>query len=63
MFGFTAGLDISAGIRSTAVDFNQGYNGTVLAYGQTGSGKTHTMSGGVGIHGIPEEGMVRIHHL
>lgn len=34
----------------------QGYNATVLAYGQTGSGKTHTMSGGTGIHGLPEEG-------
>eukprot|EP00197_Chlamydomonas_leiostraca_P007072 CAMPEP_0202862124 /NCGR_PEP_ID=MMETSP1391-20130828/3279_1 /ASSEMBLY_ACC=CAM_ASM_000867 /TAXON_ID=1034604 /ORGANISM="Chlamydomonas leiostraca, Strain SAG 11-49" /LENGTH=276 /DNA_ID=CAMNT_0049541615 /DNA_START=52 /DNA_END=879 /DNA_ORIENTATION=+ len=35
----------------------KGYNATVLAYGQTGSGKTHTMSGGVGIHGKPEEGI------
>jgi hypothetical protein len=35
----------------------QGYNATVLAYGQTGSGKTHTMSGGVGIRGIAEEGI------
>lgn len=34
----------------------QGYNATVLAYGQTGSGKTLTMSGGTGIHGIPESG-------
>lgn len=34
----------------------QGYNATVLAYGQTGSGKTLTMSGGTGIHGIPENG-------
>ncbi len=32
----------------------QGYNATVLAYGQTGSGKAHTMSGGVGIHGIKD---------
>ncbi|MEW5319130.1 MAG: hypothetical protein WDW38_010300 [Sanguina aurantia] len=35
----------------------KGYNATVLAYGQTGSGKTHTMSGGTGIHGLPEEGI------
>lgn len=35
----------------------KGYNGTVLAYGQTGSGKTHTMSGGVGIHGVVETGI------
>jgi hypothetical protein len=34
----------------------QGYNATVLAYGQTGSGKTLTMSGGTGIHGLPENG-------
>lgn len=34
----------------------QGYNATVLAYGQTGSGKTHTMTGGVGIHGVQEQG-------
>lgn len=38
------------------VDALQGYNATVLAYGQTGSGKTLTMSGGVGIHGCPENG-------
>ncbi|KAI8464145.1 MAG: P-loop containing nucleoside triphosphate hydrolase protein [Monoraphidium minutum] len=37
----------------------RGYNATVLAYGQTGSGKTHTMSGGVGIHGMQEEGITR----
>eukprot|EP00955_Chlamydomonas_euryale_P080699 363455-Chlamydomonas_euryale.AAC.5 len=36
----------------------RGYNGTVMAYGQTGSGKTHTMSGGVGIHGRSEEGII-----
>ena len=39
----------------------QGYNATVLAYGQTGSGKTHTMSGGVGIHGLNEEGECATH--
>jgi len=37
----------------------KGYNATVLAYGQTGSGKTHTMAGGVGILGVPEEGVTK----
>jgi len=37
----------------------KGYNATVLAYGQTGSGKTHTMAGGVGSLGVPEEGVTK----
>eukprot|EP00878_Enallax_costatus_P039836 GHUV01045758.1.p1 GENE.GHUV01045758.1~~GHUV01045758.1.p1 ORF type:complete len:206 (+),score=60.09 GHUV01045758.1:119-736(+) len=37
----------------------KGYNGTVLAYGQTGAGKTLTMSGGKGIYGNSEKGIIR----
>ncbi|KAF6261928.1 P-loop containing nucleoside triphosphate hydrolase protein [Scenedesmus sp. NREL 46B-D3] len=37
----------------------KGYNATVLAYGQTGSGKTLTMSGGQGIFGNSETGIIR----
>ncbi|WIA34627.1 hypothetical protein OEZ86_012944 [Tetradesmus obliquus] len=37
----------------------KGYNATVLAYGQTGSGKTLTMSGGKGIFGNSETGIIR----
>ncbi|GMH43780.1 hypothetical protein BSKO_11714 [Bryopsis sp. KO-2023] len=45
-------------VSKTVENCFKGYNGTVLAYGQTGSGKTHTMAGGIGIHGVREEGII-----